>query len=233
MGIHERREREKEQRRAEILDAAQRVFFQKGLQATTMEEIAEEAELSKGTLYLYYKSKEDLYLAVMMRGMGILYKMFEPIVSSSEPTVGKIVRMTEAYYEFFHKHRNYFRMFYFFQYPMFHKQVSDEMMQCCAEENQRVWNMVVRVIQQGVEEGDLRSDVSPMEIGIIIWSNANALMMRMDTQLEYFRSTMNISLEKVLRKSNALLLESIMTERAKRAFASYLRLGENEERVDA
>ena len=35
----------------------------------TMDEIAEAAELSKGTLYLYYSSKEDLYLAVMMRGM--------------------------------------------------------------------------------------------------------------------------------------------------------------------
>ena len=73
MGIVERKEREKEHRREEIIDAAQRIFFQKGLSAATMDEIAEAAELSKGTLYLYYNSKEDLYLSVMLRGMDILH----------------------------------------------------------------------------------------------------------------------------------------------------------------
>jgi AcrR family transcriptional regulator len=231
MGIQERKEREKEHRREEILNAAQKVFFTKGLQAATMDEVAEVAELSKGTLYLYYKSKEDLYLAVMMRGMGILYTMFEPIALSQEPTVVKLMKMTEAYYEFFQKHRNYFRMFYFLQYPHFHKQVSDEMLQSCTGENQRVWNLALRVIQQGVEDGDLRSDISPMEMGVIIWSSANAIMMRMDTQRDYFQDTMQVNLEDVLRLSNTLLLESFMTETAKRKYASLFRLTEKDERA--
>ncbi|MEO8168159.1 MAG: helix-turn-helix domain-containing protein, partial [bacterium] len=60
MGIIERKEREKEHRREDIIAAAQKIFFEKGLPSATMDEIAEAAELSKGTLYLYYKSKEDL-----------------------------------------------------------------------------------------------------------------------------------------------------------------------------
>ena len=52
MGIAERREREREQRRNTILDAAETVFFSKGINLATMDEVAEEAELSKGTLYL-------------------------------------------------------------------------------------------------------------------------------------------------------------------------------------
>lgn len=231
MGISERKEREKEHRREEILNAAQKVFFTKGLQAATMDEVAEVAELSKGTLYLYYKSKEDLYLAVMMRGMGILYSMFEPIADAQEPTVIKLVKMTEAYYEFFQKHRNYFRMFYFFQYPQFHKQVSDEMMQSCTGENQRVWSLVVRVIQQGIAEGDLRSDINPMVMGVIVWSSANAIMTRMDTQMEYFQATMNVNLEDVLKLSNALIVESFLTEKAKRKYASLFQLVGQGERV--
>ncbi len=231
MGIQERKEREKEHRREEILNAAQKVFFTKGLQAATMDEVAEVAELSKGTLYLYYKSKEDLYLAVMMRGMGILYTMLEPIALSQEPTVVKLMKMTEAYYEFFQNHRNFFRMFYFLQYPHFHKQVSDEMLQSCTGENQRVWNLALQVIQQGIEDGDLRSDISPMEMGVIIWSSANAIMMRMDTQKDYFQDTMQVNLEGVLRLSNILLLESFMTETAKRKYASLFRLAEKHERA--
>ncbi len=62
MGILERKEKEKQQRRDDILGAAKEVFFSKGLMSATMDEIAEKAELSKGTLYLYFASKEELYL---------------------------------------------------------------------------------------------------------------------------------------------------------------------------
>ena len=60
MGIAERKEREKEHRRNTILDAAEEVFFSKGINLATMDEVAERAELSKGTLYLYFKNKEEL-----------------------------------------------------------------------------------------------------------------------------------------------------------------------------
>ncbi|HEY4612361.1 MAG TPA: TetR/AcrR family transcriptional regulator [Bacteroidota bacterium] len=222
MGIPERKEREKEHRREEIINAAQKVFFEKGLQVATMDEIAEEAELSKGTLYLYYKSKEDLYLAVMMRGIEILYNMFAETTSTQEPTVVQLVKMGDAYYEFFKQHRNYFRMFYFFQHPQFHKGVSEDMMLNCADENQRVWRQVVELIQRGMNEGDLRSDINPMETAVVLWSSSNAIMTRMDTQLEYFKEKMGVDLEEVLRKSNALLLESILTEHAKQKYPSVL-----------
>ena len=69
MGITERREREKEQRHNDIIDAAEKVFFSRGLEHATMDNVAVEAELSKGTLYLYFKSKEELYLAILLRSL--------------------------------------------------------------------------------------------------------------------------------------------------------------------
>jgi hypothetical protein len=69
-----------------------------------------------------------------------------------------------------------------------------------------------------------------MEMGVIIWSSANAIMMRMDTQRDYFQDTMQVNLEDVLRLSNTLLLESFMTENAKRKYASLFRLAEKQER---
>jgi AcrR family transcriptional regulator len=61
MGIYERKQREKEQRKTEIINAARKVFSNKGFNTATMEEIASEAELSPGTLYLYFKNKEELH----------------------------------------------------------------------------------------------------------------------------------------------------------------------------
>ncbi len=127
MGIQERKEREKEQRREEILRAAEMVFFEKGLAQATMDEIAERAELSKGTLYLYYSSKEDLFLGVLTRGMAILHDMFRKATSTGEPTIKLIQNLGHAYYEFFTRHRNYYRLFYFFDSPGLHSHVSEQM----------------------------------------------------------------------------------------------------------
>ena len=67
MGIQERKEREKEKRRQQILAAAKKVFSEKGYSKATMEDIANKAELSPGTLYLYFKNKEELYASLSLR----------------------------------------------------------------------------------------------------------------------------------------------------------------------
>ncbi len=67
MGIHERKEREKERRRQQIMIAAKRVFSANGFAKSTMEDIAREAELSPGTIYLYFKNKDELYASLSLR----------------------------------------------------------------------------------------------------------------------------------------------------------------------
>jgi TetR/AcrR family transcriptional regulator len=101
MGITERKEREKEARREVIISAAEKVFNEKGLVAATMDDIAEAAELSKGTLYLYYRSREDLYLAVTLRGMEVMCGLFQGAVSTGESPIKHIQNLGEAYYQFF------------------------------------------------------------------------------------------------------------------------------------
>ena len=215
MGIVERKEREKEARREEIIDAAQKIFFQKGLQIATMDEIAEAAELSKGTLYLYYKSKEDLYLAVMMRGMDTLHDMFSGVLSADHPTLKAIANLGEAYYEFFKEHRNYYRMFYFFENPQVHKQVSEEMLQSCAGHNGKVWTIVIDLIKRGIEEGVIQGDIDPKQAAVILWATSNGLMRQMDREDTYWSEKMGVNLEDALRRGHAMILQAMMTEEAK------------------
>jgi AcrR family transcriptional regulator len=216
MGITERKEREKESRKESIIDAAQKVFFEKGLLLSTMDEIAETAELAKGTLYLYYHSKEDLYLAVMMRGMLIMSSMFEEVIARNLSVVQTMVELTKSYTAFFEQHKNYFRMMNFFNTPQFHKQVSEETMRSCDEVNQSLWNLVVEIIKQGMTEKNIRTDLNPIEISLIMWSNATTLLMRIDNQHDMFKQKLNIDLNETLRMSNILFLESILTEQGKK-----------------
>jgi TetR/AcrR family transcriptional regulator len=218
MGIVERKGREKEHRKEEILDAAQKVFFEKGLSTATMDEIAETAELSKGTLYLYYKSKEDLYLGVMMRGMEALYEIYEPIVNSDISSVQKLKTFSKIYKDFFQSHRNFFRMFHFLQAPQFHKQVSEEMRQSCTAESRKMWDLVIGMLKRGMDDGSFRSDLNPIEVAIILWSNATSLLLRIDAEGEVWKERMNIDLEHTLDISVNLMFEAILTDHARAEF---------------
>ncbi len=74
MGISERKEREKKERRRQIREAALHVFSLKGYEAATMDDIAERAELSKGVLYYYFSSKRQLYEDLVLHIAGNFYK---------------------------------------------------------------------------------------------------------------------------------------------------------------
>ncbi len=64
-GVASRKERERQAKKKDILKASRQVFAQKGLHAATLDEIAEKAEFAKGTLYCYFKSKEDLFVSML------------------------------------------------------------------------------------------------------------------------------------------------------------------------
>lgn len=212
MGIQERKEREKEQRREEILTAAQDVFFRKGLQPATMDEIAETAELSKATLYLYYRSKEDLYIAVAMRGLGLLEGEIRKVADRALPPVPTLLLFINVLDEFFDKRRDFFRLFTFFQTTHFHSDVSSDLRESALSANHRIWTMVTDVLHRGIEEGVIRKDIDPKDLAIISWTSTMALMVRIDTELERLKEKMGVDLQKTLRLSNRLLLQAVLTD---------------------
>ncbi|MDX9785967.1 MAG: TetR/AcrR family transcriptional regulator [Desulfobacterales bacterium] len=84
MGIHERKKREKEHRRQQIMVAAKKLFAAKGFSRATIEEIATEAELSPGTLYLYFKNKDELFAALSIKILKYLIARLEKLCSETE-----------------------------------------------------------------------------------------------------------------------------------------------------
>ena len=81
MGIPERKKREKERRRQMIIVAARRCFNKRGYKDTTVKQIANEANLSVGTIYHYFPSKEDLYTSVLLITFEYIYLRFVHIES--------------------------------------------------------------------------------------------------------------------------------------------------------
>ena len=100
MGAKERREREKEQRKNQILDTARALLLEKGLNATSINQIAKRSELSVGAIYFYYKSREELYVALQEEGLDILYEKTREAADQGKNPADKIRGIAGAYLTF-------------------------------------------------------------------------------------------------------------------------------------
>lgn len=87
------RQRRKEARPQELLDAALDLFAEKGFAATRTEEVAARAGVSKGTLYLYYPSKEELFKAVVRQNLSALIAAGEELVSGFDGSTSELLRV--------------------------------------------------------------------------------------------------------------------------------------------
>ncbi len=102
-----RREREKERRRQTILDAAGRVFAARGFHGASMNEIAREAELAPGTLYLYFKDKGLLYAALFMSKLGAMVGQIEEAAREGADPLESLRNAVRAHMEFNDRNREF------------------------------------------------------------------------------------------------------------------------------
>jgi AcrR family transcriptional regulator len=176
MGVAERKEREKLKKMNDIVDAAERVFFSKGYDTAKMDDVAEEAEYSKGTLYLYFKSKEELYLKIVSRAEKTLYDLFENAIIDEPDGLCKVRAIGEAFMKFYVEHPDYHSALMFDQAKeinakeiQIHESVHENMKKHANE-------LLVDALQTGIEDGSIRSDINPPVIAMILWGETLGVM---------------------------------------------------------
>jgi AcrR family transcriptional regulator len=108
MTLKARREREKQERYEEILDAAEQVFFRKSYEQTSMDEIAKAAGLSRALLYVYFKDKSAIMRGVMARAALSLQRRFEEALNKGTTGVEQIDGIGHAYHAFSAEEPDYF-----------------------------------------------------------------------------------------------------------------------------
>jgi AcrR family transcriptional regulator len=108
MSVRERKERERIARRQTILEAAAAVFAKHGLDSATIEMVAREAEVAVGTIYLYFSSRDDLFLQLTAERIEELVARYETIQSSGLEPLIELRTMARAYIEYLNKSRELF-----------------------------------------------------------------------------------------------------------------------------
>jgi AcrR family transcriptional regulator len=99
-------------RTAGILEAARKVFAKKGFHEATVEDIADAAGVAKGTVYLYYESKRDIYFAALKFGIGQMYSLLLEELSRVSTPQEKLKALISTKLAYCDENRDFFKIYY-------------------------------------------------------------------------------------------------------------------------
>lgn len=201
MGIKERKERERGRRRQQIMVAAKRVFSNKSFNRATMEDIAKEAELSPGTIYLYFKNKEELFASLSLRILHYMNIRLEHVHNEKyEGPQQKLTALKEALYEVYEFDPLVLINMFHLQSSETLKNLSSHLLSDIKELSRNSFQSMAKVFEEGMEKGVFieRHPVALADIvwalfsGVVLWEESKKLI---DSKKDFLKPTLEIAFE--------------------------------------
>lgn len=168
--ITERRQEERDRRRAEIVDAAEALYAQVGWDAVTMDQVARRARLSRALVYVYFRDKTDLHLALVERALHTLRLRFESAREGKARGLDEVEAIGRCYFAFAHALPHYFDAC-----ARFEARISGDRVQpneaACMAAGHRVHEAIVASLNRGVADGSVRADCGdPYLTALALWA---------------------------------------------------------------
>ena len=170
MRTSERRQREVENMKGLILDAASQIFVENGYENTTLRKIAKTIEYNPATIYNYYKNKEEIFFALQERAFTNFYQAFDLIRQSDLKGYEKLITMGRRYIQFALENPHMYELMFIMKSPMNAAESLDPTWKI-GEGN---YNFLKEVIAECINENSIR--ISDVESGaFMIWSAVHGL----------------------------------------------------------
>jgi len=201
MGIQERKQRERERRRQQIIVAAKRVFSERGFSKTTMEDIAREAELSPGTLYLYFKNKDELYASLSLRILQYMNIRLEDVKKEKDSNPEqKIASIKEALYDVYQFDPAILINMFHLQSSETLKNLSSPLLDNISELSRNSLQILADIFENSSDRNTVltRQPTAVADIvwslftGVVLWEESKRMI---DDDKDYLKHTLDIAFE--------------------------------------
>lgn len=167
----ERRQEERDRRRSEIVAAAEALYASMGWDAITMDQVARQARVSRGLVYVYFRDKDDLHLALVERALACLRQRFE---DAREPRVSgleEVAAMGRAYLRFAQDLPHYFDACARYQHHHTEAETPPDNDLACVEAGHRVHEVIVASINRGIADGSISAELgNPYVTALTLWA---------------------------------------------------------------
>ena len=215
MGTAERRERERLQRMDEILSAAAELVFTIGIHETSMDQIADKSELSKGTLYLYFLNKSDLLAGLCNRGLNKLKSMFEAIMEEKQTGAEQLEAIGKEYLRFAEQERDYYDLML---YCMADKHKSNTELEpqsaACHQTGMAIHKITAKAIQNGIQDKTINTSNDPMELAVLMWGQTTGVIQIVQQNKDELQNVFHVDTDRMIELYFQLVRKSFRNSAA-------------------
>jgi TetR/AcrR family transcriptional regulator, fatty acid metabolism regulator protein len=155
-----------------LMSAAVRVLSRQGVSGLTMDDVAMEAGVAKGTLYVYFKNKQELLKELVETATAPMVEELTTILESKDSPRARLCSMTQRHLSYFDEHREFFRVF------VHDRMTSLQRMKRYRNNRYQTFvNAIAKVLQTGIEQGEFRS-LDPYKVASM-WTESNIAMIHL------------------------------------------------------
>jgi AcrR family transcriptional regulator len=201
MPIHERQIRDRERRRQQIIAASKRVFVSKGVSKATIKDIAAEAELSPGTLYIYFKNKDELYSSLSIRMLKHLSLRLQRVKERKEPNAEqRLSAVKDALWEAYVVDPPVFITLTHLQASETLENISPDLLEQILGLARQCLNTLSDIFEEGMKLGSFL-DRDPQKVALILWALFSGLVLweeskrTLDPHKDFLKSTLDMATE--------------------------------------
>ena len=152
-----------------------RVIARKGMAAATMQEIAEEAGVAKGTIYLYFRDRDELVEKTFEDAMSHLHARVDAALELDVPFAEKLRAMLGAVSGFFRENREFFRLYISMRFPEGNPQQQRRQKRTCQPQYQTRVQRIAEVLREAMDRGEI-GVTDPRRLALFIIEGSNAVI---------------------------------------------------------
>jgi AcrR family transcriptional regulator len=171
-----KKEQEKEIRRNTILKAARRLFFDRGFKAVTVDNIAEKSEVSKGSIYLCFESKEEIYTQILIADNIALYERIKNFSSIEASATQLLQEFSRIYVDYFLNDKELFRILMTFMMQTGQMHLTEKQStELISSTNQNI-KPISEIIQKGIDSGEFSPLSNVRQMQNAVWGMLNGII---------------------------------------------------------
>lgn len=159
-----------------IQEATIRVIARKGMAAATMQDIADEAGVAKGTIYLYFRDRDELVEKTFETAMAQLMERIDAALERNAPIEDKLRAVMSAKLSFFTQHREFFRLYLSLRMPEGSSAQQRRHKQTCQPQYRQRAQRLAGELEKAIDRGEIRP-VDPYRLAIFIIEGSTALIL--------------------------------------------------------
>jgi len=157
MNREERKQREELMKKSDILEAAKKLFAEKGFSLTTVDEIAKESAFSKATIYHYFKSKGEIFMEIIKKEHQKVMDKIESIVNSEKKCEEKIKAVISYWLETYDLNRSFLSIFFSpEERQKIQREIGKNFINLMMGEREKYRKQVGKIFAEGIKEGRFR-----------------------------------------------------------------------------